>query len=394
VSAIRVVHAFTFFHALGGVSSMLRRNWEGDARHGLASQFLAYFEPDDGRTERVRGLGLTWRNTIHQARARFRQRLPAGAEVISYGNVWGVPFFADLDAAPRRIGALHGASADMPDYIRHARGCLDGVICVSEPHRELAARLLPELTADRIGFLPNPAGRTRVDIQQPPLAGRPLVIGYSGRLARGEKRVDRLPLLVRELDRLGLSYRLEILGDGPERASLQRQFAGRTNVILHGRRRGEDYWTVLRQWDVLVLVSDFEGMPVSLLEGLSVGVIPLLPRIGSGGDAYAARVRDDLLYPAGDLGAAARAAQALTRLSADELAALRRRGGEVVQPHLGECDLAAMSAFVRRIHEMPRLSPARFPPRPFHWADHCPFGLLRRLYPQGLWRGNLPPARG
>lgn len=393
MSAIRVVHAFTFFHTLGGVSSMLRRNWAGDARHGVASQFLAYFEPDDGRAERVRGLGLTWRSTIRQARARFRQRLPVGAEIVNYGNVWGVPFFADLDGAPRRIGALHGSSADMPDHIRHARGLLDGVICVSEPLRELATRLLPELAADRIGFMPNPAGRTQIEIQQPPLAGRPLVIGYSGRLTRGEKRVDRLPLLARELDRLGVDYRLEILGDGPERAALQRRLAGQARVVFHGRREGDAYWATLRQWDVLVFVSDFEGMPVSLLEGLSVGVIPLFPRIGSGGDAYAARVWAELLYPAGDLGAAARVLQSLARLPAAEVAELRRRGGEVVRPHLGECDLAAMSAFVRRIQAMPRISQSNFPPRPFYWSDYCPFGLLRRIYLRGFWRGNLPARR-
>lgn len=372
---------------------MLRRNWAGDARHGLDSQFLAYFEPDDGRTERVRGLGLTWRSTIRQARARFRQRLAAEPEVISYANVWGLPFFADLDRAGRRIGALHGASADMPDHIRQARGLLDGVICVSEPLRELATRLLPELAADRIDIMPNPAGRTQVEIPQPPLTGRPLILGYSGRLTRGQKRVDRLPLLVGELDRLGVDYRLEILGDGSERAALQRQLAGRAKVVFHGRREGDAYWATLRQWDVLVFVSDFEGMPVSLLEGLSVGVMPLFPRIGSGGDAYAARVWPDLLYPAGDLGAAARVLQSLARLSAPEVAELRQRGGEVVRPHLGECDLLAMSAFVRHIHALPRISQATFPRRPFYWSDHCPFGLLRRIYLPGFWRGSLPARR-
>ena len=392
MSAIRVVHAFTYFHALGGVSSILRRNWEGDARHGIASQFLAFFEPDDHRAERVRGLDLTWGNTIHQARQRFCQNLPSGAEVVTYSNVLGMPFFADLDGASRRIGILHGPWPDQTKHVRSVRGFLDGVIAISSQQMELAARLLPELAAERVAFLPNPSGHDGFETQQPPLQDRPLVVGYCGRVQREQKRVERLPKLVDELNRAGVSYRFELLGSGPGLAGLRRQFAGNPNVVLHDRRQGEEYWQVLRNWDVLVFVSDYEGVPISLIEGLSVGVIPLFPRIGSGVDAYVTRVKPDLLYPPGDLTAAARALQSLARLSEAELAALRRRCGEIVQPHLGECDLAAMSAFVRRIRDLPQISCAAFPPRPFYWSDHCPFGLLRRLWPAGFWRGNLAPT--
>lgn len=392
MSDIRTVHGFTFFHTLGGAQAMLRRNWEGDARHGVASRFVIYFEPDDDRTERVRGLGLTWRHTIHQARNRFRQRLPTGAEVIVYNDIWGLPFFADLDQAPRRIGILHGASRELPNHIRAVRGLLDGMLCVSRVFMEQVAQLLPELSPDRVAFLPNPAGRDRVEISQPALAGRPLVIGYSGRLIREQKRVDRLPVLARELDRLGLDYRLEVLGDGPELKNLQRHFAGHGKVRFHGWLKGAKYWEVAGKWDVVILFSDCEAISISLLEGLSVGAIPLFPDIGSHGGAYAKQVRPDLLYPAGDMAAAARVLQSLTRLTDEKLFTLRRRCGEIVQPHLGECDLAATSEFVHRIRDRPRISRGVLPRRPFYWHDHCPFGLLRRLYYPGLWRGSLAPA--
>jgi glycosyltransferase involved in cell wall biosynthesis len=386
---IQVVHAFTYFHALGGVPSMLRRNWEGDSRHGVSSQFLAFFEPDDRRTERVHGLGLTWHSTVRLARQRFRQRLPFGADLVTYSNVWGLPLFADLDRASRRIGILHGPWPDQTKHLRTVRGLLDGVIAISSQQMELAARLLPELAAERIASLPNPAGRDRFETTQPPLQGRPLIVGYCGRVQREQKRVERLPKLLDVLNQAGVNYRFEVLGGGPGLAGLRRQFAGNPNVVLRDRLQGEAYWQRLRNWDALVFVSDYEGVPISLIEGLSVGVIPVFPRIGSGVDGYVMRVKPDLLYPPGDLTAVARALQLLARSSEADLAALRQRCGEIVQPHLGECDLTAMSAFVRRIRDLPQISCASFPPRPFYGSDHCPFGLLRRLWPAGFWRGNL-----
>ncbi len=367
---------------------MLRRNWKGDARHGIASQFLAFFEPDDARVERVRGLGLTWRNTIHQARKRFRQRQPSGAEVVTYSNVWGLPLFADLDGASRRIGVLHGPWPDQTDHVRSVRGCLDGVIGISSQQMELAARLLPELTAERIAFLPVPAGRDRGEIRQPQLGGRPFVVGYSGRVQRHQKRAERFPELVDALNRAGFAYRFEVLGDGPLLPGLRHRFSGNPRVVFHGRQHGEQYWQVLQTWDAMIFASDFEGVPISLMEGLSVGVIPVFPRIGSGADGHVKQVDARLLYPPGDLATAVRVLQSLTRLSKDEVTTLRRRCGEIARPHLGECDLAAMSACVHRIRDLPRISCTVFPRRPFYRSDHCPFGLLRRIYPKGLWQGN------
>jgi glycosyltransferase involved in cell wall biosynthesis len=367
---------------------MLRRNWEGDVRHGIASQFLVFFEPDDRRTERVRALDLTWRSTIGQARQRFRQRLPSGAEVVTYSNVWGLPFFADLDGANRRIGILHGPWPDQDYHVRSVRGCLDGVIAISSPQMELAARLLPELTAERIAFLPVSAGRRGGEARQAPLPGRPLVVGYSGRVQRQQKRADRFPQLIEELDRAGLDYRFEILGDGSLLPGLRRRFRGRPHVIFHGRRQGDEYSRVLRGWDATIFVSDFEGMPGSLLEGLSFGVIPVYPRIGSGADAYVDQLAAGLLYPPGDLAAAARTLVALAHQPNHQIQELRERCGKLVQPHLGECDLEAMAVFLRRIAQLPRISQATFPPRPFFWSDHYPFGLLRRIFPSGLWSAN------
>jgi hypothetical protein len=387
VNELALVHGFTFFHSLGGVQSMLRRHLEGDASHSVASEFLAYFDGRETTTPRVQGLGLSWKDTIRSARGRFKQARPARPAMVAYHNCWGLPFFADLDGAQRRIGVLHSDWPGLPECLRRVRGLLDGMLCVSQPLVELARRECPELGAERVAFLPYPAGRAGVDTRKPSLRGRPLALGFVGRLSREQKRVDRFPALLRELDRTGLDYRFEFLGDGPEEGWLRQRLGGNSRVGFHSRLSGDSYWRVLQSWDVVVFASDYEGLPISMLEALSVGVLPVFPRIGCGGDDFARRLGPGFLYAPEDFPAVAKLLAGLTALSDAEAQALRDRGGELARPHLGDCYLSTFADFARRIAALPRISNGAPPPRPFYPSDLCPFALLRRVYPMGFWRG-------
>jgi glycosyltransferase involved in cell wall biosynthesis len=388
VNEIGLVHGFTFFRSLGGVQSMLQRHWQGDAAWGVDSQFVAYFDPAEPGQERVRGLGLSWRHTIAQARRRFARAVPKTGPVKVYHNCWGLPFFAGLDSAQRRIGVLHSDWPGLPGCLRRVHAFVDGVLCVSQPLMGWARREWADWDSERVAFLPYPAGCAQVEITKAPLASRPLVVGFAGRLSREQKRVDRLPTLVRELDRAKLDYRFELLGDGPEAGWLRRQLAGHPRVIFHGRLSGEAYQSVLRGWDALVLVSDYEGLPIALLEALSVGVLPLYPRIGSGGDDYVARICSEFLYTPEDLRAVASALAKVRQLPAERVEALRARCGEVATPHLGDCYLRTFAAFVRRVMELPRVSRVAQSDRRFHFSDYCPFAVLRRTYQAGLWQAD------
>ena len=373
---------------------MLRLHHAGDAAHGLESAFCAYFEPLEPGVERVRGLGLSGLSSIATARRRFRQLSAPPPEVISapppevmaWHNLWGLAFLADLDRAGRRLGVLHSDFPGLAGWLPGLRGLLDGALCVSRPLLEMVRAALPELAGERAAWLPYPVARERPEAPQPPPGGRPWVIGYAGRLARAQKRVDRFPALVRALRGAGVDFRFEFLGDGPEAPWLRRQLAGETRVRFHGRLDGEAYWNVLRGWDALVFVSDYEGLPIALLEALAVGVLPIFPAIGSGGDTYAAGVRPDLLYPAGDLAAAVQVLRRLAAAPPEDLAALRRRANELAVPHLGDCYLSTFARHARALAALPRISeaaPARPRCAPHQWL---PFGLLRRLWPGGLWR--------
>lgn len=366
---------------------MLEVHHATDARHGIDSRFCAYFEPRGAVGDRVCGLGLNFLETIRGARRRFAAVAPPGA-VVAYHNLWGLSFFADRDGSARRLGVLHSDFPGLADWLPGVRGLLDGILCVSRPLLELARRRLPELEGDRSAFLPYPVARDRTEAAQPGHRGRPLVLGFAGRLTFAQKRVDRFPPLVRELERIGVDFRLEFMGDGAQGAWLRKQVGNHPHVRFHGRQTGPAYWDVLRGWDVMVFVTDFEGLPITLIEGLAVGVIPLFPAVGSGGDDYAARVRADLLYPAGDIAAAARVAGGLAAAPEAEIGALRARANALVEPHIGGAYTRTFAEAVRAVSQSPRISRLPGGARPFFWTDCLPLAAVGRLCPGALWRGS------
>jgi phosphatidylinositol alpha-mannosyltransferase len=102
---------------------------------------------------------------------------------------------------------------------------------------------------------------------------RPLRLLYVGRLTP-QKNVPRL---VRAIGRLDPVVDAVIVGDGEERARIEREIEiqGRRSVRLVGAQYGPDLLAWYRWADVFVLPSDQEGMPLAVLEAMAAG-LPVL----------------------------------------------------------------------------------------------------------------------
>ncbi len=386
---VELTHLFTFFRSLGGVQTVLRHHHRNDPQHGIQSRFIIFFETERPTIPRVGFLGLSWRSTIWSARKRFQNAVsqhPIGVAV--YVNCWGMPFLADLDGAARRIAVLHTHYPDLESDLRRQAGLLDGVLCVTASLARKVRTALPDLPEQRIELLPVPVSVPDRPAEKGPLTGRKMILGFSGRVSKEQKRVDRFPELIRCLEQAGIDFRLDIVGEGPQRAWLQRQFRHHPRVRIYGKLLGDDYWEVLARWDFTVFVSDYEGLPITMLEAMSLGALPLYPAIGSGGDAYAATVRSDLLYPPNDFRQLAVTLGDLRHASPDQMKDLRQRARAATEQHLGNKYGTIFSSFTKCIVERPRISKSSFPRRPFFLTDYCPFGLLRRLYREGFFRRN------
>lgn len=175
---------------------------------------------------------------------------------------------------------------------------------------------------------PLPAGRPVLPPAEVVPPGARLLLAV-GRLSP-EKQLDRAVAAFARIAPALTSWQLVILGDGPERASLERQVAvlglGR-RVTLPGRVGNVGDWYA--RADLYVLSSRYEGFPNTLVEAMAHGCPAVSYDCDTGPRDIVSHEVDGLLVsPPGDVAALA---VALGRLMGDpaERARLAARAGDV-----------------------------------------------------------------
>ncbi|GAB3131981.1 glycosyltransferase family 1 protein [Tsukamurella serpentis] len=124
------------------------------------------------------------------------------------------------------------------------------------------------------------------------LGDRPdrMIVGFVGRLA-AEKHVERLAGLAGRDD-----VQLVIVGDGPERARLQRLLPG---AVFTGQLGGSDLGAAYASLDVFVHPGEHETFCQAVQEALASGVPAIAPDQGGPRDLVA-HCRNGYLLPTGD----------------------------------------------------------------------------------------------
>lgn len=364
--ALRLLVLSTQFAGLGGVEAILRGHYQNDARFGIGSRFAVFWEHEQPGWERARFLDFQNGMTIREARRRVRSAFPGfQPDIAIYHTEWGWPFFADLHGTSKKVLYIHSDTPGLAHKLESRVWWADAFVCVSD-------KLIDRVKSARPGLPDNRILRVDAAIEVPEgisaaprPRGQPFVIGFCGRIAREQKRVDRFPELITKLEARNIPFRLEFLGDGSERAWLESALPDRTRCVFHGKKSGADYWKIVRRWDSILFVSDYEGTPLALLEGMAAGAVPLHPDLGSGGDHYSRIAHPNLAYPPGDLDALVERIAWLTSLEADAFDALRAAAGHAVTPHLGDNYRIKFADFMRRIHSLPPLEKRPLPRRPW-----------------------------
>lgn len=115
--------------------------------------------------------------------------------------------------------------------------------------------------------------------------GAPLKIIYTGRIIEHQKRVFDLLKIAESLVEKNIPFKLTLIGGGPEEAELKKQckpYIEKEIIQFIDTIPNDDVLKILEQNDVFILTSDFEGTPVSLLEAMAHGCIPVVTDIKSG----------------------------------------------------------------------------------------------------------------
>lgn len=112
----------------------------------------------------------------------------------------------------------------------------------------------------------------------------PIRIAYVGRIVQAQKRVADLVPLAHTLAAEGVETELHIVGDGPEAPALRKQLRsiGSVRVVYHGPQSPDwvqSFWPAI---DIAVLVSEYEGASITMLEAMGQGVVPAVTRVASG----------------------------------------------------------------------------------------------------------------
>ena len=382
---MRLTHFFTYFRNLGGVQSILKRHHSREQD----SHFLFSFEANNFKEPNISGLGVDGWDSIRCIRKKLAKHSDLFPDSVAVcHNMWGLQFLAELIPAKRRIGILHSDWTTLRPFLQSQKELLDGVLCVSNTLVELVAECLPELSKDnRIQLIPYPIDGVPIMPNRMSLVKRPVIIGWIGRMQEEQKRVDRLPSLLKAFDDAQIDYRFELLGDGPMQEWLEKQLP--TNrTVFHGRKSGDDYYSTLSKWDFITSVSDYEGLPISMLEALSAGVLPLYPTIGSGGDEYAEKLSSNFVWEAFQFEQAASKLNLLLKQPEATLHQSRLNAENLTARHSESEYFRIFDSFTKQIVDLPRISNAELPNRPFYFSDQLPFGLMTRIWPNGCFRRN------
>ena len=128
--------------------------------------------------------------------------------------------------------------------------------------------------------VPIPEPRQRISDSSTPLR-----IIYLGRVHQVAKRVRLFPTILRHLCESQIPFSWTIMGDGPELDFLKTNMqTSRPDQQVHftGPLSTPEVSALLSQHDVFLLASDFEGLPMSLLESMAHGLVPVVSDIESG----------------------------------------------------------------------------------------------------------------
>jgi glycosyltransferase involved in cell wall biosynthesis len=171
------------------------------------------------------------------------------------------------------VGVLH---ADEPHYYALAQKHHNEAsifVCVSARVSRLVKEKSPAIEPSRVFVVP--CGIELPPVQKNYNSNATLQLVYVGRITEYQKRSGDLAKVAVLLRQKNIPFHLNIIGDGLEtKVALQKTIKDEGlegQVTFTGWLSQAKVAEYLNTSDVLVLTSDFEGMPIAMMEGLASG---------------------------------------------------------------------------------------------------------------------------
>jgi len=314
--------AFFGYPHLGGTFTVFRHLRAGLAPMGVTVEWLgvgpaahAAARDPDWRTERATGQACGTATDTEPAQAKsmlvhLAEQEFDGVFVSVHADRVQTNLARYLPSTMLRVMIVHNITPATYAAARAIRDHVHETACVSRRIRDdllMHFRFDPKTTHE----IPN-----AVDFPAPPprlrrTIGQPLRLLSLGRIEDQAKGVLWLPQILAQLPE---DVTLTIAGDGPDLARLRRSMApiGSRAQFL-GRMSPAQIPALMAGHDIFVAPSRFEGFMITLTEAMATGCVPVASRIRGVTDTVVDDGVTGLLFPVGDVGAAAETIRHLRR---------------------------------------------------------------------------------
>jgi len=276
-----------------------------------------------------------------------------GHQALTFAQARGIPAVASYHTRYEAYLKDYGLGFLEDIVAGHLRRFYAACDEVYAPSASMAAHLVAEGFADNIALWArgvdterfHPARRSLEFRAARGVAASEPVIAFAGRLVR-EKRLDTLIDVGAALRLAGVKHRLLIIGDGPDRAMLERGLPG---ALFTGFLTGEALATAYASSDIFLFPSDTESFGSVTLEAMASG-LPTVCADATGSRCLVSVGESGFLAPAADPAAFV---EPLTALICD--GSLRQAMGQAARARsLGFSWDAAMAGLLERYERLCR----------------------------------------
>jgi glycosyltransferase involved in cell wall biosynthesis len=125
-----------------------------------------------------------------------------------------------------------------------------------------------------------------------------LNIVFAARLVK-EKGVLDLEEIINQVEASGARVNWTIMGNGPYKEKVEALFASRSNIRFANPPGNEEVRQIMSQHDVFILPSYLDGLPVAMLEAMSVGLVPVIYKFNEG-ITQVLQPAEGFIVPSGD----------------------------------------------------------------------------------------------
>jgi glycosyltransferase involved in cell wall biosynthesis len=373
---------------LSGANVLLAKLLQGFVSHGHKVHWLVTSHEGKAEGEWLDEIGLGFQalpvtpvRAVRRRQEMLLETLSQMAPCVYFPNydfdmLWAVGAFP---ANCRTVFIVHSDDPVYYDAIEQRGRVLDAIICVSFYLASEIKRRWPAL-ADRVHHIPFGVDLpNEVGIAKPSLRDGPLEVVYCGRLAEEQKRINDLAEVILECRVRDLPVRFQIAGSGPDEDSFFARLDApikERRVLRLGKLPHDKVSALLGRCHVFVLTSAYEGLPVSLLEAMAHGCVPVVTAVDSGIPEVINEGINGFMLPIGDTKGFTRRLMELVEDEPvlKECGRLARASIVLHEYTLGKCvdrylQLCSNTLRAARVAQSERQSPRTVLPPRYRWSS-------------------------